>query len=163
VADRADRLGVERREALLDPAGDAVRAGVDGVEVGDAFAPPLGDLVEVVLDPAVNRCRRAGELRLQQGVRGEAGEGGHELAALLAGVAALLDGVEDGGVGAGPPDALLLELLDQRGLGVAGRRLGLVAAGGHPAAGEAVVDRERRQRLVAGRRGVASGSSLPST
>ena len=35
----------------------------------------------------------------------------------------VLDGGHDAGVGAGPADPALLQLLDQRGLGVAGRRL----------------------------------------
>src|SRR5690606_21797818 len=44
--------------------------------------------------------------------------------------ATVLDRVDDRGVGGGATDLALLQLLDQAGLGVARRRLGLVAGGG---------------------------------
>ena len=56
---------------------------------------------------------------------------GREPPAVALDVVARGDGADDGGVGAGPADALLLERLDQRGLGVARRRLGEVLLGPH--------------------------------
>ena len=52
-----------------------------------------------------------------------------EAALVLADVFALHDGGNDRGVGGGPADALLFELLHQRGFGVARRRLGEMLLG----------------------------------
>ncbi len=94
------------------------------------------------------------EVFLQQIRHREGHEGGHQFLALLEGVAPLQDGVDDGGVGAGPPDALGLQRLDQGGLGVPGRRLGLVADGLQLSALHLLVHSQGRQgRLLALQRG----------
>src|SRR4029079_17779890 len=66
--------------------------------------------------------------------------------ALLVDVAAVEDGADDRGVRRRSPDLAVLELLDQRGLGVAGRRLRLVAVGAERGGADRVALVEVRQR-----------------
>lgn len=64
---------------------------------------------------------------LEQIDHGEAQEGGHERRPLLEHIAAVENRADDRRVRRGAADLALFQLLDQRGLGVAGRRLGRVA------------------------------------
>ncbi len=81
---------------------------------------------------------------LQQPDHREGQPGRHQRGALLVDVAAVEDGADDRGVRRRPADLALLELADQRRLGVAGRRLRLVAR--RPERG-----RRHRVALVEGR------------
>ena len=69
----------------------------------------------------------------------------HQRRALLPHVAAVLDGLHDRGVGRGSPDAELLELGHEAGLGEAGRRLGRMALRGEVRGVEAVRGGEGRE------------------
>src|SRR6266545_2623125 len=100
------------------------------VELGEDRLParvPLLDLVELLL-----HARGEGDVHLawegaDELVRHEQAEvGGLEVLLHLLDVRLLLDGLEDGGVGGWAADAALLHLLHERGLVVAGRRLGEV-------------------------------------
>ncbi len=100
------------------------------IEIGQVGAPVHlsgGDPVQRVFhgrrEPGVHQIR---EVLLQEAGDGEGDEGRNQLLALALGVAALLDGGDDGRVGAGAADPLGLERLHERGLGVARRRLRLV-------------------------------------
>ncbi len=64
--------------------------------------------------------------------------GGHEGTGFHPHVAPVHDGGDRGGIGARPPDTLLLEFLDEARLGVAGRRLGEMLFRAHCGAGQAV-------------------------
>jgi hypothetical protein len=137
--DGADRPGVDLVEVLADdllqaalpgqPADLAVRrAEVEAAEPLDAVALAAGDDVEVVLERGGEAVvDEPVEVLLEQVDDGEGEPGRDERGALLPHVAAVLDGRDDARVGARPTDAELLEPLDQRGLGVAGRRAGGVA------------------------------------
>ena len=106
----------------------------------------LGDLVELVLqcggEPVVDQLREV--LHQQPGHR-ERQPGGHQRGALLVGVVACGDGADDGRVGGRPADLQFFELGDQRRLGVAGRRLGLVSLRPHVGQVEALVGGELGQ------------------
>ncbi len=154
-----DLPGVDRTQVgheLLEAA-EVVAAGrhdlrrVLGAEV-EALEPRhrLGlaarDAVEVVLhlggevvvdEPA--------EVLLQQVHHGEGQEGRHECRALLEDVPAVQDRADDRRVRGRAADLPLLQLLDQRGFGVAGRRLGRVAVRGDLVGGERVAFRDLRQ------------------
>ncbi len=129
-----DRRVLDQRLLLRDL---ALQAGlvlaVPEVEHLEQLLPrhlAVGDLVEIPLE----QCRE-GEVDVVLEVRFEelghrvGSKGRHQAAVLLEDVATALDRVEDRGVGRGPPDPLGLELLDQRRLGVAGRRARLVVLG----------------------------------
>ena len=106
------------------------RAEVEVGEVGDDLLVATGDAVEVVLHPGgEGEVDQVGEVLLEQVDDGEGGERRDQGRPLLPHVAAVLDGVHDGRVGGGAADPELLEPLDQRRLGVARRRVGLVAVG----------------------------------
>ena len=104
---------------------------------------------EVVLDPMA-------ELLDQERVDQPALVLRHEPLLLQPYIGAVLEHGEDAGVGAGPADAQLLQLLDQARLGKARRRLGEVLERGHLALCHDIADRERREHrtllvLLAGR------------
>src|SRR5262245_23130681 len=83
------------------------------------------DLVQFLLHPRrVLDVEQVGETLDQQVVDDRAEFGGPELAFDLLDVFAILNDRHDRGVGRRPPDAFLLERLDQRGFGVARRRFG---------------------------------------
>src|SRR5262245_10319646 len=83
------------------------------------------DLVQFLLHPRrVLDVEQVGETLYQQVVDDRAEFGGPELAFDLLDVFAILNDRHDRGVGRRPPDAFLLERLDQRGFGVARRRFG---------------------------------------
>ena len=88
----------------------------------------VGDLVELVLhrrgEVVVDQAR---EVPLQQPDHGERQERRDQRLAPLEDVPAVLDRLHDRRVRRRPPDAQLLHRLDQRRLGVAGRRLGVCA------------------------------------
>ncbi len=147
--DRGDLTRVDGLEALLDAADDAVLTEVEVAEVALARATAGGDVVEDRLHAGGElRVDEAPELVLEQVVGRERGERRDQLLALLAHVAAVLDGVDDARVGAGPADAFGLEELDQRGVGEAGGRLGLVTDGLHVVAAQRVAFGELGERLV---------------
>ena len=148
--DRVDLPGVDLTEVIHDrlskslaaldrggTAGATARRAVRGVAEVETLEPRdrlLGarrDLVEVVLHAGREVViHQRWEVLLQQAHDGEGKEGGHEGAPPLPDVAAVLDRLQDAGVGGGPADTQLLEAPYQRGLGVAGRRLGGVLLGG---------------------------------
>src|SRR3546814_3601897 len=74
----------------------------------------------------------------------------HEAPPIEAHVVAVLQHLQDGGVGGRPPDAELFHLLHQAGLAVARRRLGEVLLRQHGAAGDRIALRQLRQAPVAG-------------
>ena len=119
-------LGDQLLQAL-----DVAAAEVEPGQLGVAVAPTAGDLVEHVLHPRGELvAHQPAEVLLEQPDHRERQPGRHQGRALLVDVAAVEDGADDRGVRRGPADLALLELADQRGLGVARRRLGLVAGGG---------------------------------
>src|SRR6185437_5782125 len=103
-----------------------------GQGIGPTF-PPLFDLVELFLHAGgILQLEDVLEIRGQELVDHGAELGGMELAAGL------------GGVAGRAADALLLEFLDERGFGVAWRRLGEVLL---------ILERKQLQRLLLGERG----------
>jgi hypothetical protein len=106
----------------------------------------LGDLVEFVF----HRGRElvvdeVGEVVLEEVDDREGAKGRHQGLALLPHVAAAIDRLHHRRVGRRPSDAQVLELLDQRRLGVAIRRLGVVALGLGALDGHEFALGERRQ------------------
>ena len=140
--------------SLMSPTSD-FRPGssfaVGGAEVEPAqprhpFGLAAGDLVEDVLHPRGELVvDQLAEVPFQQGDDGEGEERGNQRGALLEHVAAVQDGADDGRVGGRPADLPVLQLLDQRRLGVAGRRPGGVLGGGEPQHVERVAFGQRRQ------------------
>ena len=112
VADRGGEVAPEVAQHLLP---------VDLV-VGDAVELLFEVGGEVVFDVA-------GEEVFQEGGEHAALVLGHEPLLVDADVAAVLEHLQDRGVGRGPADAELLHALDQRGLRVARRRLGEMLGG----------------------------------
>ena len=90
------------------------------IAAGDGIECVLHAGGEVVVD-------QVGQVALEQSDDGKGGEGRHQRLPLVPHIAAVLDGLDDRGVGRGTSDAPRLELLDQTGLGVARRRLRGVA------------------------------------
>ena len=90
-----------------------------------------GDTVQVALhrgrEVVVDQVR---EVLLEQARHGERQPRGHQVLAAVRHVPAVPDRLDGGRVGGGTADAELLHGLDQRGLRVAARGLGLVAVGG---------------------------------
>ena len=76
---------------------------------------------------------------------GEGGPGGDQGGAFLADVAAVLDGLDDGGVGGRPADAAFFEFADERCFGVVRRRGGGVFLGLDQLRVERVTLAQRRQ------------------
>ncbi len=123
--------------------------GVEGIEQRLPVALALGHLVEAVLhargEGVVHQVRE----RLLEPLGDDVAELlGVEAPVLQPDVAAVLDGGDDRGVGGGPADAPLLQLLDQARLGVARRRLGEVLARVKRLQGHGGALGEVRQRLV---------------
>ena len=118
---------------------------------GTAPAPAAGgDLVEVVLHAGGERVVDLGrEVALEELDHGERRPRRHERLALLPHVAAVLDRLHDRRVGRRPADAQLLQPLDQRRLGVAGRRLGGVAHGVDGGVGQPLADRQVGEQALA--------------
>ena len=108
-----------------------------------------GDVVELVLHVRGElQVEDLGELLDQEVGHDHAQVGREEPPLLLLDVAAVLDRLDDRGVGAGPADVLLLEGLDQRGLAVAGRRLGEVLGRVEAVQVERLADGQGGQELV---------------
>ncbi len=108
-----------------------VTAEVEIVEPVGALLVARRDLVELVFHRRGEAVvDEPAEMLFQQTGDGERDPRGHQSAALLVHVAAVLDGLDDRRVRRRAADAQLLEGLDQRGLGVARRRVGGVAVGG---------------------------------
>jgi hypothetical protein len=95
----------------VEQVGPALLAVFNGVEFNLKIGGVLG-------------IKDVGEVFNQQAGNDGANLGGNELRADLFDVIAVLDGVNDGGIGGGASDAALLEYLDQRGLVVTGRGFG---------------------------------------
>ena len=108
----------------------------------------FGDLVELLLHPGreaqVNDLR---EVVDQQAIHHLADVCRGEPLVLAPDVAPLLDGRQDRGIGGGPPDPVLLQGLDERGLCVAGRRLGEMLLREEPYAGSGGRRRRGRQTV----------------
>ena len=97
------------------------------VELVKHVGPPLRalrHLVEFTLDlPRVaDLDELIAEATLEESGDRLADRGGVESSLLLHDVAAVLDHVDDAGIGRGAADPLLFHLLDERGLGVTGGR-----------------------------------------
>src|SRR5690242_5073607 len=125
------------------------QGGVEVLEEGSPFALALLNGVEAALH--IGRevdVHDLGEVLEQQLVDRLAEPGGHEAAILLLDIAAILDGTDDGHVGAGPADATLLQLFDQAGLGEACGRLSEVLVGRELAQRQRLTLRQRRQRFA---------------
>ena len=86
------------------------------------------------------------EVIFQQLGDGKGGKGGDQFATLLKGIAALLDRVDNRGIGAGAANAFGFQRLDQRRFGVTSGRLGFMAHGFQIAAIHLFIDLQRRQR-----------------
>ncbi len=111
---------------------------------------PGGDLVELVLHAGGEGVvDLAAEVALQQLDHGERRPGRDHRLALLPHVAAVLDRLHDRRPRRGPPDAQLLQPLDQGRLGVAGRRLGRVADRLDRRVGQHLVDGKIGQQALA--------------
>ncbi|CAH0312433.1 hypothetical protein ROS9278_04991 [Roseomonas sp. CECT 9278] len=117
---------------------------------GAHHRPPIGlprrNFVELLL-------HRGGEAGVHILVEEAHQEGGHHPPEILGDEAPLLEAhvfqvlqpLQDGGIGRGPPDPELLQPLDQARFRIARRRLGEVLAGGDLAALQRIVLRHRRQ------------------
>src|SRR5699024_3563079 len=106
-----------------EPLGAALAAG------GDVVQLILHGGGEVIVD-------QGGEIGLQQADHREGNPGRHQGITTGVDVPAVLDGLDDGGIRGRTPDAEVLHLLHQGGLGVAGRRIGAVAIGGDVGGGQ---------------------------
>jgi len=125
--DGVDGLGVDGLEPLADHGLEPglTVAEVEAGQPGERLLLARRDAVEVVFHTGGEGVvDQIGEMNLEQADHSEGGERRHEGGALLPDVAAVLDGGDDRGVGGRSADAHLLEGLDERRLGVAGRRLG---------------------------------------
>ena len=137
--ERVQLAGVQVAEfgdQLVQPGGVVVAE----VELAQHLHPvgaTAGDLVEELLHPGgegvVDQVR---EVFLEQPGDGECQPGRDQRGPLLVHVVPGRDGADDRGVRRRSADVEFLELRHQRGFGVAGRRLGLVAGGGHLVGGE---------------------------
>ncbi|MPM17748.1 hypothetical protein SDC9_64147 [bioreactor metagenome] len=143
VADREGRQrpGVDVAElvdqivqaGVVEVVGARLTAPVEVVQHLEPLGLAAGDLVEVLLHlGGEGVVDQLGEVLLQQPGDGEGEPGRHQGGALLEHVVAAGDGPDDRRVRRRPADLELLELGDQRRLGVAGRRLRLVALGLDP-------------------------------
>ncbi len=152
--DRVDGPSVDVAQAFVHlglQAGDVLDPEVEMGEPGHGFFGAAGDRVEVGLHLGREGVvDQVGEVLLQEGDHGEGEEARHQSGALAPGIAPVLDRAHDGGVGGRAPHPQLLQPLDQRRFGVAGRGLGVVPGGLdlHQAGPVAVV--ERRQALLVG-------------
>ena len=123
---------------------------VEGVQPRDALGGAVGDVVQVLLHGGREVVvDHAGEVPLQQVGHREGAQGRHQGSALLEHVLPL-DGLHDRGVGGRPAHAVLLHALDQRGLGVAGRRLGGMALGDSRCHVDLLAHDHRRQDQLGG-------------
>ena len=112
----------------LRPVSCSPSPGPEALQDLHAVLASAGDLVEDVLELGGEAVvDQPAEVLLHQADDAERDPGRHQRRALLVDVAAVLDGADDRGVGGRPPDLPILQLLDEAGLGEAGRRLGLVA------------------------------------
>ncbi len=151
---RAHLTGVARRhlDALHVRLGPAQGLGERVVPLADGrlvLARPLLDAVESLLhlggEGDVDDRR---EVLAEHAVDGLAELGRVQAALLLAHVVALLDDLDGRGVRRGPPDAALLELLDERRLGVPRRRLREVLLATEVDAGELLAGLEGGQHVL---------------
>ena len=111
-------------------AGRRLVAEVELAQPGLEVLTALGDLVELVLHRGGELVvHEVGEVVLEQVHDRERSKRRHQGLALLPHVAAPVDRLHDRGVGRGSTDAQVLELLDERRLGVAVRGLGVVGLG----------------------------------
>ena len=110
-------------------------AQVERFEVGQRFDFAVGNLIERLFHARRKlRIDQRWKMHFQQPVHGQRGKSRHQLIAGFDHIAAILNGADDGGVGAGPTYAFLFERLHQRGFGKACRRLSLVPDRGNGAA-----------------------------
>ncbi len=106
---------------------------VEVVQPRNGFALTTGDGVEFILHPGgeviVDEIR---EVVLEQMDHRDGGESRNQGLTLVPDIAAILDRLDDGGVGRWSADAARLEFLDQSRLGVSRRRLSGVIGGIDP-------------------------------
>ncbi len=135
IGNEADLLGVD----VAQVADQVLQALVTVAAVAEVEAPqfrhPLGAVVGDVVEDLLHLGRevvvdQVAEVLLQQVDHGERQERRHQRGALLEHVAAFQNRPDDRRVGRRSPDLAVFQLLDQRRLGVAGRRLGRVARRG---------------------------------
>ncbi len=149
--ERADVRGVDVGQVadeLLEPF-LAVGAEVEPAQPRHPLGVALGDVVERVLHPGGEVVvHQLGEVPFQQCHHGEGHERRDQRGALLEHVAAVQDRADDRGVGGRAADLPVLQLLDQRRLGVAGRRPGRVLGGGQAQRVQRVGLGQRRQAAL---------------
>ena len=143
IVERVEHLGDAQFLDLVDRADEA------GPEILQHLLPVdlvVGDAVELLF-------QRGGEIVFDIALEEAFQEADHDAAFVLrdqpllvdAHIAAVLQHLQDRGVGGGPADAELLHALDQRGFGKARRRLGEVLRGVDRLLGEPLVFRHGRQ------------------
>ena len=169
LVERVDHL---RDAQLLDVAD---RVGELAPEVAQQLAPGelvVGDAVELLLEAGGEVVFDiAGEEAFEERGEHAALVLGHQPLLVDAHIAAILEHLQDRGIGRGPADAELLHALDQRGFRIARRRLGEMLAGVDRALvelfalvdlGQTACSRRRRRRRTGwdrpGLRDRASGS-----
>ena len=123
---------------VIQPVRAVLRSGGNGIELilhrgGEVIVHQLSEVI------------------LQQAHHREGNPRGHQRVAAGEHVAAVLDGLDDGGIRRRAPNAQVFHLLDQAGLGIARRRVGGVAVGSHRSGLQRVALVEVRQaRLFLG-------------
>ena len=139
---------------LVGVAGGAL-AGTE-VEVGEPVAAgflAVGDAVKAVFHLGGELVvDQLGEVRLEQLGHGEGEPAGDQRTATLVYVTAIHDCGDNARVSGRATDLLGFQRLDQRGLGVAGRRLGFMAVRFDVACLDLLADAHRRQEVLDSRR-----------
>jgi len=111
----------------LDLLIQAIIAQEERLEIGPSLGMALGDIVQRLLHLGGElHIDQIGEMALHQVIHCKRHESRRELVAGPGGIAAILDRADDRGVGAGAADPLAFQRLDERGIGVARRGLGVV-------------------------------------
>ena len=117
--------GIDVVLLLGQPRLESVLSLVEALQILPPVDVAPGDMVQGLLhsgrETGVHQIR---EMVLHQKSHGKGGEGGMQILLLELGIAAVLDGRDDGRVGGRTADPLLLQGLHQRGFGVAGGRAG---------------------------------------
>ena len=149
---RVHSPSVDLAEAFVDlvfQTFDLVIAKVELAEPRDGFTGSTGDGVEVFLHTTgVGVVHQIWEVLFEQTHDRECLERRDEGRALLPDVLAVLDGAHDRRVRRWATDFEFRQLLDQRCLGIPGRRLGLMPIGGQRLRSHRIANDERRQLLT---------------
>ena len=146
LVERVDHLGDAQILDLVDRADEVAPEVAQHVLPGDLV---VGDEVELLFEVGGEIVFDvAGEEVLQERDQHAALVLGHQPLLVEPHIAAVLQHLQDRGIGRGPADAELLHALDQRGFRIARRRLGEMLGGG---------DLALLQRLAGRHRGQAAG------